>query len=334
MAGGAAGGSVPSVSVIQESLRHAGLLSPHARVSRIEDAGLAGPGLVGDVRRLRVHYEGAAGGSPSSVVLKTPMPRIAEGAQLALVEREFYRLGVAPAAGVSAPAVLWFGDDGELLLEDLGADGFVRQADGYRVDQAELAIREVAKLHAGSRAEAPDRPEWLRSPVDSQVAAFSRREFENWDGGWPTALSGVARLLAANFDEVAEAIDTAERTIAHGDFHSQNVHLGADHCTLIDFQFVQRASGMLDVARLLATSLTTETRRAAEHDLLAVYEEVSGIAVDRDALRAAFLWNFGTPLALHLMAMKAQGGGWPERLPILERCLTAAEDWDAADLFG
>lgn len=37
-------------------------------------------------------------------------------------------------------------------------------------------------------------------------------------------------------------------------------------------------------------------------------------------------------LTLHIHTMSASGKSWPERLPILERCLAAVEDWAALDL--
>lgn len=319
---------LPSTGVVARSLRRAGLLPGNARVSGLEDGGLAGSGLVGQVRRLLVSYTGDSGASPESLVLKTPLPQMAEGEALAAVERRFYELGLAGEAAVAVPRVLHC-DDGSLLMEDLGREGFVRQSDGYTRDEAVRAVQEIAKLHGYFRGRALDRNAWLRPPVDSPVATFCRRELQSWDGEWPRVLGVVPGLLSTRFDDVATMLDTEDRTVAHGDFHSQNVHMGRHGCTLIDFQFVQHASGMLDVARLLATSLTVEARRDVETEILAAYEAASGTAIDVVALRAGFLWSFAAPLALHLVAMKAQGRNWPDRLPILERCLAAADDWDA-----
>ncbi|MBE9376560.1 DUF1679 domain-containing protein [Saccharopolyspora sp. HNM0983] len=68
---------------------------------------------------------------------------------------------------------------------------------------------------------------------------------------------------------------------------------------LVDFQFPQRGAAMTDVARFLATSLTTATRRAAEYDLLCRYR----------GRRAAL--------------------GVPEPDPDTELTLEAVHDWNA-----
>lgn len=122
---------LPSTGVVARSLRRAGLLPGNGSVSGLEDGGLAGSGLVGQVRRLLVSYTGDSGASPGSLVLKTPLPQMAEGEALAAVERRFYELGLAGQAAVAVPRVLHCGDDGSLLMEDLGREGFVRQSDGY-----------------------------------------------------------------------------------------------------------------------------------------------------------------------------------------------------------
>ncbi|MEU4804046.1 phosphotransferase [Actinosynnema sp. NPDC023587] len=114
---------------------------------------------------------------------------------------------------------------------------------------------------------------WLRRPAES-------------------ALGEVPGVVAARFDRIADALDTADATAVHGDFHSQNVHPGPTRPALLDFQFAQRASGTLDLAS----------------------------------------WNFGIPPATHLRAMKAQGRDRPTGLPILARCLAAVEDRDALAL--
>lgn len=111
-------------------------------------------------------------------------------------------------------------------------------------------------------------------------------------------------------------------------------------CRVIDFQFPQHASGLLDIARLMATSLTTEVRREIETTLLEAYHERlaelgrTPEADWRTSLRAGLLWNFGTPLALHVHAMSASGRPWRQRLPTLQRCLAAAEDWAALDVLA
>ncbi|WP_460404256.1 phosphotransferase [Actinophytocola sediminis] len=336
-----------SVPVIQDVLERAGALGRGQRVAGVTVEQLAGSGLVGQVRRLRVRYHGTSDAGPSSLVLKECSSAFAESVELARVEVGAYQVGVARLAGVDVPRMYSLDADGHdggqlpwLLMADLGDDGFVRQIDGFTDEQAFRAVVEVAKLHARWSTQPPPAAEWLRTPVDSLVAAFCRRWMRSYTEDWPEVLGPVPTLLRDGFDGVAAQLADADRTVAHGDFHSQNIQLTPDRCTLIDFQFVQHASGMLDVARLLATSLTTDVRRAIEHDLLRVYVDTLGSLGVNDfdlgrsmvALRAGLLWNFSTPLALHLVTIQTRGTRWPRRLPILERCLSAAQDWDALEL--
>ena len=314
---------VPGTRFVEDSLRASGVLSERSTVVALDVVPLGGEGLVGEVRRLRPVYAGEPG--PATLIHKAPAARVAEGARMAAAERDFYRAGIAGGAGVSVPVAHHVGDDGQLLLSDLGDGGFVPQVVGHRPEQAARALREVATLHRAFRGRAPV----AETPVDSPVAAFCRGVLRTRGGGWPSVLGDRAALLVEHLDLIAALLATPDATLAHGDFHSQNTHLGRTACTLIDFQFVQHASGMLDVARFLGTSLTTDTRRAVERDLLAEYAAAAGAPVDTTALRAGLLWNLTTPLALRLVSLRADGGTWPARLPILERCLTAARDWDA-----
>lgn len=267
-------------------------------------------------------------------MLKAPSNMIAEGSVLAEIERDFYASDLAGASGLGVP--LTFVGDSWILVEDLGDKGLVKQAQGYEPEQALAAVREIARLHAHFRG-APV-PHWLRPPIDSAVADFCRTRLHTWNRDWPPALKHVPSLLVERFDDIAAFLHTPDSTITHGDFHSQNIFVLPDRCRLIDFQFLQHASGLIDIARLLATSLTIEVRRDIEMTLLAEYHtRLAELGQPPEvewqtSFRAGLLWNFATPLALHIGAMSASGEPWPSRLPILHRCLTAVEDWAALDL--
>lgn len=139
-------------------------------------------------------------------------------------------------------------------------------------------------------------------------------------------------------DALTDIIGRAPATVVHGDFHCQNISFDESGAArLIDFQFVQRGAAVLVVARFLATSLTTEVRRAEERDLLRRYHlRRAALGAPEDepdaeltALRAGLLWNIAMPLSLHVRRVMMQGRPWPEKFPILTRCLDAARDWDA-----
>jgi phosphotransferase family enzyme len=337
-----------TTEIMTEVLRHEGWLGSAGRVTGLRVGQVGGFGLFGQVDRLWLDYSGDVGAAPRSVIIKHASPERADSSALALAEARFYRERVLESAGVHAPRVYHCTIDEEtgtclLLLEDLGDAGFVRQLHGCAPDRAAVALAEVSRLHGHWwNREPPASLDWIRAPVDAEISAFCGRWLRAYNGActgdWPTVLGQIPSLLVRNLDALAERLSRSPRTLVHGDFHCQNMAFrGTQAVTFIDFQFVQRATAMFDVARFLATSLTTGTRRAVETDLLEHYHDqlaehgVAGYGPVEaaDELRAALLWNLATPLALHAREMLTQSAHWRGELPILERCVRAIEDWDA-----
>ncbi|MBB5938536.1 phosphotransferase [Streptomyces zagrosensis] len=336
-----------SAETLTGLLRDGGALPGDGRVVASRVARMGGSGLVGAVARVHLEYAAGKPAGPASLVLKTASDVFDEGPQLAAMEVKFYR-GVVPTLPEAlAPLVVGSGLDERtgqswLLLEDLGDSGFVRQIDGYSDSQALAAVRKLAVLHAHWWGrDLPRDLRWLTAPQDSAVAGFCARWLRSYGGPWPTALGDAPRRLLAGYDKLAARLGASPRTVVHGDFHSQNIAFGSGgqshDARFIDFQFVQHGCGPLDVARLLATSLRTEVRREIETALVREYHGtlvargVEGYELDRcvDDIRAALPWNLATPLALHVMGIQREGRHWPLRLPIVERCLAAIDDWGA-----
>ncbi len=311
-------------------------------------AGVKISGLVGSVARIHVQYDPASASGPSSLIVKWPSTESEDGRELSSVEAKFYSNRIPDSSSIRTPEVYYCGLDEQtkrscLLLEDVGDRGFVRQIDGCSKEEATRAIRQIAKLHARWwNRELPPHLNWIRPPGQSRVGLLCKRWIQSYPGAWPAVLGWLPRRLRERYDDIGARLISGPRTIVHGDFHSQNVAFreGEGDCTLIDFQFVQHASGMLDVARFLATSPPTDVRRAIESDVLGEYHsslEAGGVEdydFDRcvDAFRAALLWNLSTPLALHIVGIMTQGYQWPPRLPIIERCLAAIDDWNATEM--
>ncbi|MEU2424283.1 phosphotransferase [Streptomyces sp. NPDC007851] len=319
------------------------------RIAAVTVAGGRHAGMFGSVRRLRVRYTDPQAHGPRSVMLKLPSREFAESRAFGALEARLYlqRARLLPDARTAEVYYCAEGGNGSvcLLLEDLGDAGFVRQYDGCTPDQASRALRAVAPVHARWWGrQLPGSAAWVRPPGQSLVGEFCRGWIHGYDGDWPDLLEPVMPRLAARYERVAGVLAAGPVTLVHGDFHSQNVSFAGEAADgparLVDFQFVQRATGLQDVARFLATSLTTEVRRAAERDLLTEYlaclaaHGVTGYGFDACVadLRAALLWNLTTPVALHIRGITTEGRPWPTSMPILERCLTAVDDWDATRL--
>jgi hypothetical protein len=294
-------------------------------------------GMVGSVVRVLLTYPAGQPTGPASLILKTPAVALAESAELTAAEVSFYgAVGTTPE--VNAATVYAAGIEPTfLVLADLGEAGFVRQIDGCTPVQARKALRHVARMHAAWWDALPPQLSWLQTPNTSIVTAFCRRWLHAYDRRWPDELEGVPELVVRDLDRIAARLAGRPHAVIHGDFHSQNLCFGSgDSVVMVDFQTVQRGSPLLDVARFLATSLTTQTRRQVEAELLDDYRETLERLAIRIAeteffrdLRAGLLWNLVMPLALHVQGILTAGEQWPPTLPMLRRCVQAAIDWEA-----
>jgi len=335
--------------VLETVLRNAKKIDEVVRVASLRIADVRSSGLVGKIARIHLEYDPSSAPGPPSLIMKSPSMEFEDGRQLNAVEAQFYLHRLPELSSIGAPEVYYSGlnektDRSCLLLEDVGDRGFVRQIDGCSKEKATLAIRQIARLHTRWwNCDLPPHLSWIRPPGESPVGLFCKRWIQSYSGEWPEALGCFPSRLRERYDKIGSKLSSGPRTIVHGDFHSQNISFGEieENLTLIDFQFVQHASGMLDVARFLATSLRVDVRRAIEADLLREYHsclEACGVRdydFDRciDDFRTALLWNLSTPLALHVLGIMTQGKKWPDKLPIMERCLAAIGDWDAMELF-
>ena len=100
----------------------------------------------------------------------------------------------------------------------------------------------------------------------------------------------------------------APTVVQHGDFRNENTLLAtgndAPPVTVIDFQTVRLAPPGLDPAHFLCSSLSTETRREAERDLIGGYHQklvASGVS-DFSAEQAWDSYREGALYAVFLFA--------------------------------
>jgi hypothetical protein len=162
------------------ALRDAGAID-HARVTSIQSGPVGHMGLTGQLRRLRISYDKAEPVAPRSLLAKfSPLyPEIRTAVHaMGFYEREigFYREFAADCP-VRTP-LCYFGevemDSGVslLLLEDLT---WMRNLNstGGGVDEAELVIRELGKLHAAWWGDPRlDQTPWL--PMKGSLAPDQR----------------------------------------------------------------------------------------------------------------------------------------------------------------
>jgi len=196
----------------------------------------------------------------------------------------FYR-DIAPMIDVATPRC-WYGaitDDSlvfTLLLDDLAPRVPGVQTEGCTVDQARLAVVNLAALHAGrwndeSVFDLPflARPtaagaEFLGSMVASATETFVDRFAARLDA------ADVATLRTA-----AAAMTDWQLTrptpfaVLHGDYRLDNLLFdpAGDDVVVVDWQTLAVGPPARDLAYFLGTSLTIDDRRTAERGLVADY---------------------------------------------------------------
>lgn len=322
---------------LEHILRSAGRLAPDTRILSVTPETIEGGGLVGNVQRLHVSYAHTPG--PGTFIVKLPSYQLTESAAFSQTEVCFYQQASRWFPGIPAP-ICYAGDENYLLLEELHNGCFVKQLAGCNAAQAQLAIRQIAQLHAQWWDRTlPAGLHWVHALNTSPAGNFCTQRLQTYSGEWPALLQPYLPNINNRLSKLQSFLMAAPRTIVHGDYHSQNIFFREDNVTLIDFQFIQQACGMLDVARFIATSLTTELRRSLEHSLLETYRAClhkQGILYPEQRClqdyKAALLWNLLPPVALHLVKVMEAGKPWPAQFPILQKCITAIEDHGAMQL--
>ncbi|WP_081636928.1 phosphotransferase [Rhodococcus aetherivorans] len=268
-----------------------------------------GGGLLARMVRAKLSYDGATD-APSSVVVKFPTDDQGSlGLALAMgmyeLETRFYR-DVAPLlpemslpkcyhSQLAADATSF-----NLVLEDLS--GRARPGDVLQecsLDDCAHVLGELVNFQGPLwNSAALQKFEWLADPsrtfgVFDALPAGLGPFLERFGHGLDPE---HVKLFESVLPRAGEWVRSwnAPTVVQHGDFRTDNVMFGAEPgapaVTVIDFQTVRLGPPGVDPAYFLGSSLSTETRRAAERGLITDYHQrlvAAGVAdFDFDAC-----WN-------------------------------------------
>ena len=269
-------------------LHAAGALPTEGRVVG-SDATPVGTGQVGDSVRFRLQYEGAAG--PPTVVGKFPAAdetsrQAAAATRTYEVETRFYqqlRDRVSITTPVPYVALLDLeANEFVLLMNDLAPAEQGDQLTGCDVAAAELAMDEVARLHAPvwDDATLADLP-WLNRGSDESTAFYLQLMSTLYPGFLARYGDRVRPEVVEVGNRLVERLPEyltqrpGPRTAAHGDYRVDNMLFSPDGTTLttVDWQTVALNPGVSDVAYFLGTSLDPELRATHERELVERYHE-------------------------------------------------------------
>lgn len=265
-----------------------------------------GEGMIG--ANYRVAIRGSSSDVPASVVVKLPSPgeeSRAAGIAHRTYEREakFY-MQLADSVDVRRPLCHWveFDDpthDFVLVLEDLAPAEPGNQITGCSVEQARLAVVELARLHG---------PRW-NDPALYDIDWLQRRTARA-DGEMLQAayqhlltpfLATYAKYLTAKQHELAVAFGArladwidgrgTVLTLAHGDYRLDNLLFGTPAggpaVAVVDWQTPNHGPGIVDVSYFMGAAVMPEVRRSIEADLVDEYVVALrryDVDVDRGAL--------------------------------------------------
>ena len=274
-------------------LHAAGALDDEGRVTEVTGTPV-GTGQVGDSVRFTVTYDGAEG--PPTVVGKFPSEdETSRSASVATrtyeIETRFYQQ-LRDRVSITTPEPYVALIDVEanefvLLMNDLAPAEQGDQMAGCDAGAVELAIDEVAKLHA---------PVW----GDSTLADLDWLNRANPDGQafyvqligmfWPQFLDRYGDRVDANVRDIGARV--VERlgdylshrpeplTAAHGDYRLDNMLFATDAggapLTTVDWQTVALSPGVSDVSYFLGTSVDPELRAVHEREWIERYHDGLG----------------------------------------------------------
>ena len=343
------------------ALRESGRL-PLGRVREVEIQAFGeGVGILGQLGRVRAHYEGDAGGAPERMVVKVPSVHATNREMcfaLGFYQREvrFYR-ELAPELPFRIPLCYAAQLDEQrkrfaLVLEDLSFLSTADQLEGISGERAERAVDLLAEIHA-SRWGDPrfDALEWIprtNSPTTLEWQDYYRR-------AWPGFVRNVGDQLSPKALEIGERVNRAlapllhalaapPTTLVHNDFKLDNLLFGEpggpDPIALVDWQVITRGRGIQDLAYLICQSMTVEARLAQEEDLLGRWHRrltesgVRGYDFEQARLdyRRSVMRGLAVPVEMGGSLDLGNERGAALVREIVERSFRAALDWDVLDV--
>ena len=340
-------------------LRENGILPAAVAITGVSATQVGdGVGMMSELSRLTPTYDGPASGAPRSFIAKfasqNPINR-----QIALsfnlYEREvryFAELDALTSARCPATYIAELdGDSFLILMEDMSDYRVGNQIVGATLEETEVAIDELGKLHAAFWNNV-DGISWIPHVYGSQHARNMQTGTET---GWETMVSLFGDYLSpavlAMRDDLQPSIAPLQRymdqpplTLSHGDFRMANFLFGTrpEHhpMVILDWQGPLLARSMQDFALLLGQSAKVEVRREHETDLLRRY--LDGLARHGVAdygfeeawvhYRHAMLynWAYATVVSGTLDATNERGFAWMAQM--VARQTAATEDLDLIEM--
>jgi hypothetical protein len=247
---------------------------------------------IGTSTRLRLTVDhDAIGVVPSRWFVKTPSLAIKSRAITAIPrllhkEVNFYN-SLSQGVPVNLPQILaaesLLGRGTTLVMTDLDELGCRPglAADALSLEQARGVVEKLAGFHAHywGNAGLLKTHRWLNGfshNVENHMGTLlavplMRRGLERAGRLVPGKLHQSALHYASDRRRINRILATGMQTLVHHDCHPGNLFWSQAEPGFLDWQLVRMGEGVSDLAYFLATSLTPESRRAHEKQLLELY---------------------------------------------------------------
>ncbi len=251
-----------------------------------------GTGQVGMNIRFNLSYQSSAEDAPQTVVGKFPSPdpvsRETGTNTLTYLRESMFYQQIQSTVDIQTPIPLYNAFNPEnhdfvLMMHDLAPAEQGDQMDGCTIAEAELALRQIAKLH-GPRwgDESLNDLDWMAGTKNSEQTdpALVGLLWEGFKDRYAERISPEAKeageVLIANYARYTEKFD-GPRTVVHGDYRLDNMLFGTAEggfpLAVVDWQTPAYGAGAGDVAYFIGTSVPRALRPDHEEALLDAYFE-------------------------------------------------------------
>ncbi|MFK7731757.1 MAG: phosphotransferase [Pseudomonadales bacterium] len=309
-----------SLDYLTECLRSEHILSDESVAA--SDYKLIGTGKMGDNARIALSYDRNVPSAPETIIAKFPAAdehaRAMAGAQGAYYNEVMFYRDLAPNTAMRTPTIFAseLSEDKTgflLLMEDMAPAEPGSQLIGESLGHCQMAIKEAAKLAAAFYGrEDLSSKDYIMSGARDDGAAFGQELMIQY---WPVFVERFGHGLSQQQLDFGEHYSShhahfatrfaGPKTIAHGDFRSENILFGADTITVVDWQTVSESSAVTDVAYFLGGSVDTENRRAWEQQLVKEYR----LELDRNgvSLSDTECWDLYREYSMHGLMITVLG---------------------------
>lgn len=337
---------------LTQALQNSGHL-PQGKVASLEYK-IIGTGKMGDNARFVLGYEGETGNAPKSVIIKFPAEdetaRAMAGAQGAYYNEVMFYRDLAGKTKMRTP-VIYANEVSEdrqsfiTVMEDMAPAEPGSQLIGATLDQTRAALGQAAKLAVAFYGdESIGERDHVLSQARTDGGAFAQELLQQ---SWPTFLERFGAGINDECRGFAEAYINKHmqfatrfkgpKTLAHGDFRSENILFNGNDACIVDWQTTIETSPLADVAYFLGGSVDTADRRQWERDLIREYSELlAGEGLD---LGFDECWSQYREQSMHGLMITILGASFSEAAErsdamfqvMIQRHLQHCVDVEAAD---